>query len=647
MGAGRWVQLLRKGVFGGLLGMAVLLAAARARAQDGTPVLQVEQPAGTALASGSPVVDFGTVDLGTTASLTFVVRNTGTAALALAGISMGGSNAGDFHADAGGLPDSVAAGGQASFVVTFAPSAQAARTAVLHLASNSGGAPGTLDITLTGDGPPVLAPVFASAATVPNVFKGFTAAGLALQLPVTLGFAPSLGQALTLVSNTSTAPVIGTFTGLAEGAAATGVFNGDTLYFTLSYRGGDGNDITLTRVPGPGQAPAYAWSVLAGKQGGGGQGDGTGAAAQFALPSAVAMAPDGSLVVVDTGNNTIRRVSPGGATATLAGQAGMAGIQDGPASQARFNSPQGVAVAADGTIYVADTGSNTIRKITTNGWVSTLAGTAGQPVPDGAAGGSYYSFGYPPPVDGTGSAALFCLPTGLALDAAGNLYVGDAGNETIRKVTPAGVVTTVGSLLLPGESSSMEDVYWNWWETFGAPSPVLVQRINMLGVAVDAAGLVYVADSKKDAVRMMTPNGTVSNLSVHTSPSSVPGWQPFLECAGITRDAAGNLYVTSILSQTVARIDPTGLVTPLAGGAVTVGAADGTGAAASFDSPEGTAIGADGTLYLADTNNNTIRTVSTAGVVATLAGSPLSIGSQDGPARTAPPARPPSTTLPA
>jgi len=135
--------------------------------------------------------------------------------------------------------------------------------------------------------------------------------------------------------------------------------------------------------------------------------------------------------VAEKHNNTIRKVTPAGVVTTLAGNANSdPGSTDGTGSAARFDVPQGVAVDSAGNVFVADTYNNTIRKVTPAGVVTTLAGSAND------AGSA----------DGTGSAARFYYPSGVAVDSAGNVYVADAGNDTIRKVTSEGVVTTLAGL---------------------------------------------------------------------------------------------------------------------------------------------------------------------------------------------------------
>ena len=159
-------------------------------------------------------------------------------------------------------------------------------------------------------------------------------------------------------------------------------------------------------------------TTLAGLAGSSGSANGTGSAARFYYPFGVAVDSAGNVYVADTGNNTIRKVTPAGVVTTLAGLAGSSGSADGTGSAARFNYPSGVAVDSAGNVYVADTGNNTIRKVTPAGVVTTLAGLAGSP---GSA-------------DGTGSAARFYYPHGVAVDSAGNVYVAD----TVQQHDPQG-----------------------------------------------------------------------------------------------------------------------------------------------------------------------------------------------------------------
>lgn len=182
-------------------------------------------------------------------------------------------------------------------------------------------------------------------------------------------------------------------------------------------------------LPSLARAQDYSWSTFAGI-GSWGNTDGPVSTAQFDEPADVAVDASGNVYVADSENNTIRKITAGMVT-TLAGSAGEYGSADGTGSAARFASPQGVAVDASGNVYVADTINCTIRKVTPAGVVTPLAGRAG----------------WAGDVDGTGSSARFGWTNGVAVDASGNVYVADNSNHTIRKVTPGGVVTTIGGLV--------------------------------------------------------------------------------------------------------------------------------------------------------------------------------------------------------
>jgi sugar lactone lactonase YvrE len=158
-------------------------------------------------------------------------------------------------------------------------------------------------------------------------------------------------------------------------------------------------------------------------------------------------------------NGTIRKITPSGVVSTFAGSATATGSTDGTGAAARFDQPEGVAVDGAGNVFVADFGNDTIRKITPSGVVSTLAGSAGQ---SGSA-------------DGTGAAARFYYPSGVEVDGAGNVFVADFGNNAIRKITPAGVVTTVVGVAAQTSVGNL-------------PGPLPASIIGPTGVAVDPSG---------------------------------------------------------------------------------------------------------------------------------------------------------------
>jgi sugar lactone lactonase YvrE len=189
----------------------------------------------------------------------------------------------------------------------------------------------------------------------------------------------------------------------------------------------------------------------------------------------VAVDNGGNVFVADSTSHTIRKVTSGGEVTTLAGSAGVSGTNDGTGSAARFYHPQGVAVDSAGNVFVADTYNSTIRKVTAAGVVTTLAGCAVAP---GTA-------------DGTGSAAMFSYPWGVAVDSAGNVFVADTYNHTIGQVTPAGVVTTIGGV--GGVMGGADGI--GSFANFAYPS----------GIAVDSVDNIYVADTENNRISKGTP----------------------------------------------------------------------------------------------------------------------------------------------
>lgn len=274
-------------------------------------------------------------------------------------------------------------------------------------------------------------------------------------------------------------------------------------------------------------------TVFAGVSGVAGSADGVSTAAKFYEPFALALVGT-DLFVGDTYNHSIRKISAGSVT-TLSGSSGTAGNVDGLGANARFYFPK--SLTGDSTyLYVADTYNQTIRQITiSTGSVTTFAGYAG-------AVGS---------VDGSGSAARFNYPFGVALDASGNLFVSDAGNHTIRKITPAGSVSTFAGVA--GTSGSTDGI--------------------------------------GTAAKFNTPAGIVSDGS--------------------------NLFVVDSGNHTIRKITSAGNVTTLAGVAGVTGSADGLGSAAYFNNPTALAIDASGNLYVSDQAFSKVRKVTSTGLVST------------------------------
>lgn len=223
--------------------------------------------------------------------------------------------------------------------------------------------------------------------------------------------------------------------------------------------------------------------------------------------------------------------------------------------------------------------------------------------------------------DGAGPAARFYHPVGVAIDASGTLYVTDADNCTVRKISPAGMVSTLAGM--PGAKGAADGL--------GASA-----RFNIPhGVAVDAAGTVYVADTENHTIRKITPAGNVSTLAGMArrkgSEDGNGATARFFHPAGIAVDASGNVYVADNGNHTIRKVTPDGTVTTLAGQARHYGGTDGPGGSARFLLPTGVAVDAIGNVYVADHLNCTVRKVSATGEVSTLAGMPLRVGHVDGP----------------
>lgn len=308
--------------------------------------------------------------------------------------------------------------------------------------------------------------------------------------------------------------------------------------------------------------------------GGAGSSDGTGTSASFNGPAGVAVDSAGNVYVADANNNSIREISPAGVVTTFAGSS------SGAKYFASFNLPAGVAVDSAGNVYVADTFDNEIRKITPSGTVTTLAGST-----------------TPGSTNGTGASAQFNGPEGVAVNAAGDVYVADTGNNEIREITPAGVVTTLAGSTAPGSADGTGSA-----ASFYQPA----------GIAVDASGDIYVADHGNNEIREVTPAGVVTTLAGSTTSGSADGTgaaASFDFPQAVAVDAAGNVYVADAGNNEIRIISANGIVTTLAG-STTPGSANGTGTVAQFNNPSGVALNASGDVYVGDFNNDEVRKIA-------------------------------------
>ena len=354
-------------------------------------------------------------------------------------------------------------------------------------------------------------------------------------------------------------------------------------------------------------------TIFAGTAGQRGSADGAGADARFQYPGGIAVDSSANVYVGDWGNRSIRKITPAGLVTTIAGGV-SGGSADGNGAAASFNGVRGVAVDSSGNIFVADEDNSTIRKITPSGEVTTLAGSA--EITD-----------Y---VDGTGAAARFNRTRDVAVDPNGNVYVADRANAAIRKITPAGVVTTiVGRDALLGFDTS----YLSLGSAADGNGAAARFRFPQ-GVAVDSNGNAYVSDTYNYTVRKINSAGVVTTFAgtagQQGSADGTGAAARFKSPSGIAIDSSGNAYVADNSGSTIRKISPAGAVTTLAGTAGVTGSADGIGALARFNLLQGVTVDSNNNVYVADSENATIRKVTTAAVVTTFAGTAGSRGSADG-----------------
>jgi sugar lactone lactonase YvrE len=361
-----------------------------------------------------------------------------------------------------------------------------------------------------------------------------------------------------------------------------------TYNYNITTNNDNGDAVTLTAPTIPSWLSLYGGEVSTFAGSTSGFVNGPVNTASFTSVVSAAIDASGNMYVADLNNNVIRKINSDGVVSTFAGS-GSFSYADGTGTAASFNTLERIAVDLSGNVYVTDRNNNKIRKITPAGVVTTLAGSS-----SGSANGS-------------GTAAQFSAPKGIAVDNLGNVYVADTNNHRIRKITPAGAVTT-----LAGSSYGDND-----------GTGTAAQFQSPQDVAVDGSGNVYVADTSNSKVKKITPAGVVTTLAGSTAGylDGTGTAAMFAYPTGIEVDGAGNIYVADNNNYRIRKITPTGVVTTFAGRTITVtdsfmgdyetgGFEDGNAADALFNRPNDITIDASGNLYVADIYNYKIRKIS-------------------------------------
>jgi sugar lactone lactonase YvrE len=368
----------------------------------------------------------------------------------------------------------------------------------------------------------------------------------------------------------------------------------------------DAYNFRIRKVASGGVISTVAGNGAPGFGGDGGQAT----SAQLSWPSGLMEDTAGNLFIADYFNGRVREVTSGGTINTVAGigtQQGFSG-DGGQATSAKFHLPAGVALDSAGNLFIADSSNARVRKVTPGGVITTAAGNGTQ-----GSGGD----------GGQATSAQLSSPVGVAVDTGGNLFIADYVNQRVRKVTPAGVISTIAGNGTAGFS--------------GDGGPASSAQLNgPWGVAVDSAGNLFIADLVNHCIRKVTAGGVISTVA-GTGKMGFSGDGALATSAqlnypaGVAVDASGNLFIADSGNNRVRKVTPGGVISTVAGNGLAGFSGDGRQAtSAQIYSPTNLAFDAAGNLLISDHNNNRIRMVTPAGVISTIAGNGIPGFSGDG-----------------
>ncbi len=357
----------------------------------------------------------------------------------------------------------------------------------------------------------------------------------------------------------------------------------------------DRNSHVVRRVEPGGAITTVAGNGVPDYGGDGGPGPG----ASLYSPSALALDPDGNLLIAEYWNRRLRALNPAGMIRTVAGNL-FGSVQDGVSALAvALVSPTAVAADRAGNIYVVEDTYARVRKIDSAGVIRTIIG-----VGRNGFGGD----------GGPAELALLNQPQGIAIDASGNIFVADTWNHRVRKVTPTGIITTVAG---DGQRRFAGD---------GGPA-VSASLDVPKGLALDAQRNLYIADSGNARIRKVTPAGAISTVAGGVWFEPIGDGGPataasLYDPSGLAFDGRGNLYIADTMNRRVRKVTPEGTITTVAGNGDTGSMGDGGRAAeALLFAPRDSTFDARGNLYVADTSNRRVRKITAAGAISTVAGS--------------------------